>query len=426
MGDDDTPRRRRPEAPATNPAGGGEAATAENVYATFILSENLLDKLKLLDYDTAFCAAKGFRPIHRHYFAIPDNPSDQLYYFANLFSWLLGLTAQTFPAPQQYDDPHTTTTNIMLELRKQGFPTDFSQSKLKQGYGDEVCQILNNAAQNALKARRWKWESPQHADEGEEQDVHEDHPAEVTADTAAVDDKDDEVEEDFFEEDDAFTGTATLAAQESSPGKQAHIEDALQAAPDQAAWKLEVERVLPLLKVHLKSDERDWRSHIEDLKQHEQSVKTGFAQSKPQLDKLHADVTRALEKINNREKFINSQLEHIVEEYRTQQDSLAGHRERYKNASKSVNELSKELATLSEELETVKAKMDERGNTMTDSSPVVRIKQALTKLKAEISQMDLQIGVVTHTLLAASVSSKDSMVKDMHADVPRNSVGDTW
>lgn len=39
--------------------------------------------------------------------------------------------------------------------------------------------------------------------------------------------------------------------------------------------------------------------------------------------------------------------------------------------------------------------MDERGNSMTDASPLVKIKQALKSLKSEISQMDLRIGVVS-------------------------------
>jgi estrogen-related receptor beta like 1 len=38
--------------------------------------------------------------------------------------------------------------------------------------------------------------------------------------------------------------------------------------------------------------------------------------------------------------------------------------------------------------------LDERGTSMTDASPLVKIKQALTKLKMETSQMDVRIGVV--------------------------------
>ena len=49
---------------------------------------------------------------------------------------------------------------------------------------------------------------------------------------------------------------------------------------------------------------------------------------------------------------------------------------------------------MTEELEGVKAEMDEKGTSMTDAGPLVRVKQALTRLKAECTQMDVRIGVV--------------------------------
>jgi hypothetical protein len=39
----------------------------------------------------------------------------------------------------------------------QGVPTDFAASKLRAGFGPEICYVLNTLAQNALKAKRWKW-----------------------------------------------------------------------------------------------------------------------------------------------------------------------------------------------------------------------------------------------------------------------------
>ena len=52
---------------------------------------------------------------------------------------------------------------------------------------------------------------------------------------------------------------------------------------------------------------------------------------------------------------------------------------------------------------------------MTDASPLVKIKQALTKLKMETSQMDVRIGVIQHVLLSASLRDKAAMVRSMHA-----------
>jgi estrogen-related receptor beta like 1 len=50
--------------------------------------------------------------------------------------------------------------------------------------------------------------------------------------------------------------------------------------------------------------------------------------------------------------------------------------------------------------------MEQHGNSMTDTAPLVRLKNALAKLKEEISQFDVRIGVVENTLLLVKVRSK--------------------
>lgn len=44
--------------------------------------------------------------------------------------------------------------------------------------------------------------------------------------------------------------------------------------------------------------------------------------------------------------------------------------------------------------------MDERGSSMTDAQPLVKIKQSLTRLKTDIREMDLRIGVVSRRSVA--------------------------
>ncbi|NWI74566.1 IFT57 protein, partial [Dryoscopus gambensis] len=50
-------------------------------------------------------------------------------------------------------------------------------------------------------------------------------------------------------------------------------------------------------------------------------------------------------------------------------------------------------------------------------APLVKIKQALTKLRQETIQMDIQIGVMEHTLLQSKLKEKSNMTRDMHAAV---------
>jgi len=103
---------------------------------------------------------------------------------------------------------------------------------------------------------------------------------------------------------------------------------------------------------------------------------------------------------------------------------------------------------ISEELEKVKQEMEEKGSSMSDggkphaqqtifpstdgavclcklefmlvrvfcdAAPVVKIRQSLTKLKQEIEQMDVRMGVVEHTLLQSKLREKNNMTRDMHA-----------
>lgn len=58
------------------------------------------------------------------------------------------------------------------------------------------------------------------------------------------------------------------------------------------------------------------------------------------------------------------------------------------------------------------------------TAPLVKIKQALTKLRQETIQMDIQIGVMEHTLLQSKLKEKSNMTRDMHATmIPEATVG---
>lgn len=57
--------------------------------------------------------------------------------------------------------------------------------------------------------------------------------------------------------------------------------------------------------------------------------------------------------------------------------------------------------------------MDERGSSMTDGSPVVRIKQAIQKLKSEIIAMDIRTGVLEHILLRMHLRVREDSQKPL-------------
>jgi hypothetical protein len=57
-----------------------------------LVMEQILDMLKLLDYENKFCKTKGFKPFNKVYFSQPhSNPSEQFINFISLVSWLLSV-----------------------------------------------------------------------------------------------------------------------------------------------------------------------------------------------------------------------------------------------------------------------------------------------------------------------------------------------
>ncbi|XP_077677112.1 intraflagellar transport protein 57 homolog isoform X3 [Eretmochelys imbricata] len=385
---------------------GGEeleaAAAAERgpgaAYHMFAMMEDLLEKLKLLNYEEeAALRRHHLRPLSRHYFALPINPGEQFYMFCTLAAWLITKAGHPFEQPQEYDDPNATISNILSELRSFGRSVDFPPSKLKAGYGEQACYVLDCLAEEALKHTDFSWKRPAYPTEELEEEAITEDDAELTLNKL-----EEEIEEEETDNEENFIDLNVLKAQtyRSDMNESTKQEEILESTTDAAEWNLEVERVLPQLKVTIRTDNKGY------------------------LDKLHNEISRTLEKVNSREKYLNNQLEHLVQEYRTAQAQLSEAKEKYQQGSGGVTERTRTLSEITEVLEKVKQEMEEKGSSMTDGAPLVKIKQALTKLKQETVQMDIRIGVVEHTLLQSKLKEKSNMTRDMHATmIPETTIG---
>uniref|UniRef100_G1Q9M0 Intraflagellar transport protein 57 homolog n=1 Tax=Myotis lucifugus TaxID=59463 RepID=G1Q9M0_MYOLU len=439
--------------------GAGEAVVERGpgaAYHMFVVMEDLVEKLKLLRYEEELLRKNNLKPPSRwvpsslapgcrlelpvnkekniytypvgkklgnmkHYFALPTNPGEQFYMFCTLAAWLINKAGRHFEQPQEYDDPNATISNVLSELRSFGRSADFPPSKLKSGYGEHVCYVLDCLAEEALKYIGFTWKRPTYpVEELEEETVPEDD-AELT-----LNKMDEEFVEEETDNEENFIDLNVLKAQtyRLDLNESAKQEDILESTTDAAEWSLEVERVLPQLKVTIRTDNKDWRIHVDQMHQHKSGIESALKETKGFLDKLHNEIGRTLEKIGSREKYINSQLEHLVQEYRAAQAQLSEARERYQQGNGGVTERTRLLSEVTEELEKVKQEMEEKGSSMTDGAPLVKIKQSLTKLKQETVQMDIRIGVVEHTLLQSQLKEKSNMTRDMHATIiPESAMG---
>lgn len=98
-----------------------------------LLMEEILEKLKLLEYEALFLKIKGHKPLSRSYFAIKStNPGEQFIYFSSLSIWLLSLCGVQMSGDRKYEDPLTTANSIITELKNLGVSIDVAPNKLRQ------------------------------------------------------------------------------------------------------------------------------------------------------------------------------------------------------------------------------------------------------------------------------------------------------
>lgn len=299
----------------------------------------------------------------------------------------------------------------MDHLRDTDVSIEFPPNKLKQGSGEHAIYVLDNLADGALKAQKFQWKKLEISpDEPTNEPDIEDDDAELILEKveeemmAEYDDED----EDILHVDDI----TKLYGQNFNESQKP--DDILESKTNREEWQLELERVLPQLKVTVKTDSRDWRSHIDQMKQLRMNIATNLTGVKNQLDKLHIDISNTLDKIKTRESYLNRQLEPTLKEYQIFQDELSKIKEQYRDVSGGVTERTRIFNKLSEELEQVKKEMDERGSSMTDGTPLINIKKTITKMKNEISEMNVRIGVLEYSLMCARIRDRTQLQEDIN------------
>ncbi len=57
-------------------------------------------------------------------------------------------------------------------------------------------------------------------------------------------------------------------------------EEIMESTVDANEWKLEVERVTPSLKVHIRTDNKDWRTHVDQMHTHRDGINTALSETK--------------------------------------------------------------------------------------------------------------------------------------------------
>lgn len=369
---------------------------AQNNAEALQYNDELVDMLMLLDYETKFCN-KELKPLSRAFFVYPAaNTAHQFKYFTQLVAWGLQQIRQQ-PDWDEYDDPNTVTSNMLAVLKDLGLQISAVPGKLRQGYGEGVTQVLHSLFREVLRRVGFEWNVPTFPDEALADD------AEVDSDAEIHSVGEDEMPGDG-EEDDLMYQEDEVKKNDDKSDDEAH--QMLEANVDPKEWLLEVERVTPKLKVQIPNDSKEWRTHLQQTRGFQQVIEERFPQAKAQLEKLSKELTTALDRIKSKEAFINTQFDSRALDYRHQQEEKQQVETQVAELNDVVMNLQIELKNIAEELDLVKTDMEERSSTVTDTAPIVKMKDAFKRLRADTRQLEVRIGVVSHTLMQAKLRQR--------------------
>lgn len=290
----------------------------------------------------------------------------------------------------EFDDPSQIVSQVMEHCRRLGtVNTDFPPQKLRPGYGPIVVDLLNSLASAALT--KYRFGKPVYPTEADDQ---------LEAGDVDEDDDDDQLamEDDTgIDSDDDNEGFLNLGEEPIEQlGSVPQIADMQKVDPE--AWREEVERITPQLKITLRADQKNWRQRVESLKQNREHIEQLFKGTEKKLTQISNDIGQDLEKTSSREKYINQQLDGLINDLRSSHDKLAKAKETYTSQTSGIAEKTTRLGEINQELDTIKNEMEERGQAISDGKPIQQAKRAITQLTKENCELDVRIAVIEHEI----------------------------
>jgi len=88
----------------------------------------------------------------------------------------------------------------------------------------------------------------------------------------------------------------------------------------------------------------DWRDHVDQMHQFSDAIELCMKETRGQLERLADDISRTLEKIASRERYVNQELHYQLNGLKSAHDRRAERKEAYRQASVGLAENTQYLA----------------------------------------------------------------------------------
>lgn len=362
----------------------------------------LLDKLQALNYEEKFCKeiSSDHQIFNKEYFVFPQNNTiAQFQQFTLLVTWLFNTIRDNSFTVDEFDDPNTIVHKIMLEMQILGFENTKPASQLKVGHGGIVLDVLNFVADMALEQSNFEFGLFTHPEQrlacvdGDD-------------DFCFIDDIQEEEEEDFQ----FYVDSSQDDSVNDSISSQRMIESNINATQ----WKAELERIAPKLKAEENQirrkllDINDWRQNFRQQQKNAMNVKDKVPLAIDQLNHFARELKTDMNSIHLKENDLNdrhAEYQHEYVEVKEKEKVIAAI---FKQHNDEVDELALEHSDLKSKLKELNEVLEKRGDRMTDTTPLMKLKDALDTINKDIKNFDLQIALLDNTITQHALRNPNS------------------
>lgn len=171
---------------------------------------------------------------------------------------------------------------------------------------------------------------------------------------------------------------------------------------DGREWMNEYEQMLPQLKLanrFLDETGNNWRIRFEELKKRNHLINNEHKKSNDGLNRIELDVQKSLDRLESRERYVQQQMHALCNELLAYRSELNRSMDNYQQINGGVISKSRRLAELNEQIQRVKTETEKREQFINDKAPLIQIKKSLAKLKLEINELNIKIGVGMRNLM---------------------------
>jgi len=257
---------------------------------------------------------------------------------------------------------------------------------------DNPSSIFDSLTQKVLNGEGFKHGSPIYKDDV----VNEKDTVEV--DDGYISEHIENAEDNTDDEDMNSLDGSNMMNESVKEGYDGDVE-LIQPVVDPVEWKMELKRVAPVLRVELEGKSDDWRSHLKQAKVEHKKILSEIDKGSDNFRLLSGVITTTLEHLELKEKIINDQFEYIRKEFSSYRGRNRELEQSCQDTSSSVEKLKSDLTIMTKKLKHIKESVNRKGNSITDTSPLARMKAALQQIKSDIRSYDLQLGILEHILL---------------------------